>query len=117
MDEEIIKEDKSEAEFFLGTVKAWNSATGVQIQLDGQDSAMTKRFKQMLVCRPLKVGARVVVMKHSGTYVVLGEISNPLPYYSPADLSTSATLADVISRCNLILAIMRQVGIIWNPSS
>ena len=116
MDEEIVLEEKSDTEFFLGTVKGWNSATGVQIQLDGQDSPMTKRFKQMLMCRPLKVGTRVVVMKYSGTYIVLGEISNPLPYYSPADLSTSATLADVIARCNVILAIMRQVGIIWNPS-
>lgn len=117
MDEEIIREEKSEAEFFLGTVKGWNSTKGVWIQLDGQDSQMTKAYKQMLMCRPLKAGSRVVVMKHSGTYIVLGEISNPLAYYSPSDLASTATLAQVIQRCNLILAILRQVGIIWNPSS
>lgn len=115
MDEEIIQEDKNTAEFFIGTVKNWSNLTGVQIQLDGQDSPMTKRYKQMLMCRPLKVGARVVVMKHSGTYIVLGEISKPLPYYHPADLSSSATLAQVIARCNLLLAILRQVGIVWDP--
>lgn len=115
MDEEIIQEDKNTAEFFIGTVKNWSNLTGVQIQLDGQDSPMTKRYKQMLMCRPLKVGARVVVMKHSGTYIVLGEISKPLPYYHPADLSDSATLAQVIARCNLLLAILRQVGIVWAP--
>lgn len=115
MDEEIMQYgEKSDTEFFIGTVKNWSNSTGVQIQLDGQDSPMTKRYKQMLMCRPLKVGARVVVMKHSGTYIVLGEISKPLPYYHPADLSSSATLAQVIERCNLILAILRQVGIIWN---
>ena len=106
--------EKSDTEFFIGTVKSWSSSTGVQIQLDGQDSPMTKKYKQMLMCRPLKIGARVVVMKHSGTYIVLGEIAKPLPYYHPADLSSSATLAQVIERCNLILAILRQVGIIWN---
>lgn len=110
-----MQEDKNTAEFFIGTVKNWSNLTGVQIQLDGQDSPMTKRYKQMLMCRPLKVGARVVVMKHSGTYIVLGEISKPLPYYHPADLSSSATLAQVIARCNLLLAILRQVGIVWDP--
>lgn len=110
-----MQEDKNTAEFYLGTVKNWSNLTGVQIQLDGQDSPMTKRYKQMLMCRPLKVGARVVVMKHSGTYIVLGEISKPLPYYHPADLSSSATLAQVIARCNLLLAILRQVGIVWDP--
>lgn len=115
MDEEIVQEGKSEAEFFLGTVKGWNSATGVQIQLDGQDSPMTKRFKQMQMCRPLKAGSRVVVMKHSGTYIVLGEVSLPTLYYHPSDLATTATLENVIARCNLILAIMRNAGMIWDP--
>jgi len=110
-----MKEDKTETEFYIGTVKNWSNVTGVQIQLDGQDSPMTKRFKQMLMCRPLKIGARVVVMKHSGTYIVLGEVSKPLPYYHPSDLSSTATQAQIIERCNLILAILRQVGIIWNP--
>ena len=96
-----------QAEFYLGSVIGWNESDGVKIQLDGQDEPMTKRYKQMLMCRPLKVGSRVVVMKQSGTYIVLGEVSKPLPYYHPSDLNSSATLADVISRCNLIIQIIR----------
>ena len=114
MDEEIILEDKSPVEFFLGTVKAWNNATGVQIQLDGQDAPMTKRYKMMLMCRPLKTGARVGVIKHSGTYIVLGEISNPNSWKSIANLSDSAELSDVISTVNSILAWMRTQGMLWS---
>ena len=113
MDEEIIKEEKSEAEFFLGTVKAWNNSTGVQVQLDGQDSPMTKRYKMMLMCRPLRVGARVVVMKHSGTYIVLGEISNPNSYKEIATLATGATLATVVSKVNEIINWMKTQGMAW----
>lgn len=104
-------------EIFLGTVIGWNTATGVRITLDGETEPMTKRYKQMLMARPLKVGARVAVMKLSGTYVVLGEISNPTNYWSPADLDTGADLATVIGKVNTILAALRGVGVIWPPSS
>lgn len=103
------------AEFFLGTVVSWNTNTGVKITLDGQDQAMQKGYKMMQVCRPLHAGARVIVMKQSGTYIVLGEVSNPTLYYNPSNLATTATLEQVITRCNLILTIMRNAGIIWNP--
>lgn len=104
-----------DTEFYLGTVSSWNVDTGIKVKLDGQDQAMQKGYKMMQVCRPLHVGARVIVMKQSGTYIVLGEISNPTVYYSPANLAASATLEQVITRCNLILSIMRNAGIIWNP--
>lgn len=113
MDEEIIQNEKSEAEFFLGTVKAWSNAAGVQVQLDGQDSPMTKRYKMMLMCRPLRVGSRVVVMKHSGTYIVLGEISNPNSYKEIATLETGATLATVVSKVNEIINWMKTQGMSW----
>lgn len=113
MYEEIIQNEKSEAEFFLGTVKAWSNATGVQVQLDGQDSPMTKRYKMMLMCRPLRVGSRVVVMKHSGTYIVLGEISNPNSYKEIATLETGATLTTVVSKVNEIINWMKTQGMSW----
>ena len=113
MDEDIIREEKSEAEFFIGTVKSWSNATGVQIQLDGQDSPMTKRFKMMLMCRPLKIGARVVVMKHSGTYIVLGEISNPNSYKEISTLASGATLATTVSKVNEIINWMKTQGMSW----
>lgn len=113
MDEEIMQEDKNTAEFYLGTVKAWSNAAGVQIQLDGQDSPMTKRFKMMLMCRPLKVNARVVVMKHSGTYIVLGEISNPNSHRDITTLATNATLATTVEKVNEIISWMKTQGMVW----
>lgn len=113
MDDEIIRKEKSEAEFFIGTVKAWSDETGVQIQLDGQDSPMTKRFKMMLMCRPLKVDARVVVMKHSGTYIVLGEISNPNGYKEISTLASGATLETTVTKVNEIINWMKTQGMAW----
>lgn len=109
------KDQTGQAEFYLGTVTGWNTSTGVKVKLDGHDQAMQKGYKMMQVCRPLRIGSRVVLMKQSGTYIVLGEVSSPTAYYHPSNLSTSATLADVITRCNLILDILRNAGIIWNP--
>ena len=113
MDEEIVQNEKSEAEFFLGTVKAWSNAEGVQIQLDGQDSPMTKRYKMMLVCRPLPVNARVIVMKHSGTYIVLGEISLPNSRKKMDNLATGATLATTVSKVNEIINWMVAQGMCY----
>lgn len=104
-----------ETEFYLATVTTW-STSGVQIQLDGADAPMTKRYKMLRVSRELPVGARVIVMKQSGTYIVLGEVNSPKGYYSPADLAASASLADVIGKVNTILAALRSEGVIWNPS-
>lgn len=108
-----MQEDKNTAEFYLGTVQGWSNAAGVQIQLDGQDSAMTKRFKMMLMCRPLKIGARVVVMKHSGTYIVLGEISNPNSHRDIKTLATDATLATTVAKVNEIINWMITQGMVW----
>lgn len=113
MDEENIQNEKSEAEFFLGTVKAWSNAAGVQVQLDGQDSPMTKRYKMMLMCRPLRVGSRVVVMKHSGTYIVLGEISNPNSYREISTLASDATLVTTVAKVNEIINWMKTQGMSW----
>ncbi len=114
MDEEAVNsKEQGKAEFFLGTVKAWSNAAGVQIQLDGQDSPMTKRYKMMLMCRPLHLGARVVVMKHSGTYIVLGEISNPNSYKEISTLATGATLATTVTKVNEIINWMKTQGMAW----
>lgn len=113
MDEEIIKTEENKTEFFLGKVTAWSNATGVEVQLDGQDSPMTKRYKMMLMCRPLHTGTRVVVMKISGSYIVLGEISNPNSWQSLPDLASGASLSDVIAKVNSILSWMRTQGMLW----
>lgn len=102
-----------ETEFYLGTVTAWNNDTGVQIQLDGQDAPMTKRFKMMYMCRPLKVNARVVIMKQAGTYIVLGEIGLPNSWKSIPNLASSASTTDIINKINELLAWLRTQGILW----
>lgn len=73
MDEDItIKDDnRGKAEFYLATVTDWYPSTReAQIILDGDDSKMTKRYKT--ACGAVTVNSRVVVMKQSGTYVILG---------------------------------------------
>jgi hypothetical protein len=66
----------SKSEFYLGTVTASDS-TGIQLTMDGESEPMTKRYRQILTGRTITVGARVVVVKISGTYVVLGQLSAP----------------------------------------
>lgn len=100
------------AEFFLATVNSWSNANGIVFTIDGE-SQTQRGYKMMLMCRPLKVGSRVVVMKQSGTYVVLGEISLPNSHQAIPDLSSSANLATVISKINTILAWMRTQGMLW----
>lgn len=119
MDSFLVEESeggqKSEAEFFLGTVKTWSSNNGVQITLDGESEPMQKRYKMLYVCRPLPVGARVLVMKMSGTFIVLGEFGAPIGFYRPDTLSSNASLADVINVVNVILSALRSQGLVWNP--
>ena len=64
-------------EVYLGTVIGADSS-GVEIEMDGETDPMTKKYRQILTGRSLPAGARVAVMKISGTYVVLGQISNPV---------------------------------------
>ena len=66
------------AEFLLGTVTEISSANGIRIQIDGQDEPMTKYYKMMLTGADApSVDDRVVVMKQSGTYIILGKMGTP----------------------------------------
>lgn len=111
--EETAGAQAPETEFYLGTVGTWSNADGVEITLDGQSDPMTKRYKMMYMCRPLHRGARVVVMKQSGTYIVLGEIGLPNSWKSIADLPSNASTADIINKINDLLSWLRTQGIIW----
>ena len=59
------------AAFFLATVSSVTS-DGVHFVLDGQTAATQKGYKRLQNGQTLAAGARVVVMKQSGTYIVLG---------------------------------------------
>ena len=66
------------AEFLLGTVTAVSQTNGIRIRLDGQDAAMSKYYKMLNTGADAPgTGDRVVVMKHSGTYIVMGRIGTP----------------------------------------
>lgn len=66
------------AEFLLGTVTAVSQENGLRIRLDGQDAAMSKYYKMLNTGADAPgTGDRVVVMKHSGTYIVMGRIGTP----------------------------------------
>ena len=77
------------AEFYLATVSSVNSS-GTKLIFDGQTAASQKRYKILGTGLPPAVGDRVVVMKHSGTYVVLGKITS-----NGGDVFYTDTLTDV----------------------
>ena len=75
MDEWDRKEQtQNGAEFFLATVVSYSSTAGVKIRLDGQDEAMSKLYKR-LYGTTYSAGQRVLVIKLSGTYIVIGRIA------------------------------------------
>ena len=63
-------------EVYLGTVESVSSA-GVELTLDGQAEPMQKKYRMLQTGQTLQTGARVMCIKISGTYVVLGAIGNP----------------------------------------
>lgn len=106
------KQDTSpEIEILIGTIHNWNSSSGATFTIDGAGSVTTKYYKIMQTGRPMYEGKRYLILKTSGTYVVLGEIGlPPLRWADIGDLASGASLADVISKVNTILAILRANG-------
>ena len=68
------KENSGGEGFYLGTV-ADVSSDGVKILFDGQSEATEKRYKQLNTGITLATDDRIVAMKISGSYVVLGRIA------------------------------------------
>ena len=64
----------NDSEIVLGTVVSVNS-DGVQIMVDTDAGAMTKRYKSMQTGVALAENDRILVLKKSGTYVVLGKFA------------------------------------------
>lgn len=79
-EEELIVEEpkQGQAEFYLATVSGGTAGEGIKIILDGQDSAMAKPYKILVTGKsPPRSGERVLVVKISGTYIVLGAVALP----------------------------------------
>lgn len=51
------------------------TAGGTTLILDGSGSATTKRFKRVVTGQTLAAGDRVLVVRLSGTYLILGKIA------------------------------------------
>ena len=71
MDEFI---NSSDDRFFVATIGNYNSALGSTLILPGTTTPTTKRYKRA-VTATLSAGQRVLVMKFSGTYLIIGRIS------------------------------------------
>ena len=60
-------------DLFIATVGNYSSSLGSTLILPGETEPTTKRYKR-LGSGSLTAGARVLVAKVSGTYVILGHI-------------------------------------------
>lgn len=78
------------AQFFLATVATVSGSEGLTIIPDGQSEVVPKKYKVLTAgTAPPAVGDRVVVMRHSGTCVILGSIG------LPEDMTAGARIADM----------------------
>lgn len=58
----------------LGKVSAIDSTNGLQITIDGETSATTKKYKYLASYTPA-VNDRVLIEEIGGSYVILGKIT------------------------------------------
>jgi len=63
----------SRGDIFLATVDSVSNS-GITLIFDGQSTASTKKYKMILTGTTPVAGDRVAVVKHSGTYLILGVI-------------------------------------------
>lgn len=84
-----------ETEFYIATVSSVSSS-GVKLLFAGESTAANKYYKR-LGSANVSQGQRVVVMKQSGTYVVLGNIGGTGGSYITNNISDIATAASGIT--------------------
>lgn len=60
-------------DFILATVKSVASS-GITIQLDGDDTPLKKQYRWISTGTSLSVNDRVLVLKNSGTYIIIGKL-------------------------------------------
>lgn len=84
-----------ETEFYIATVSSVSSS-GVKLLFAGETTAANKYYK-CLSSANVSQGQRVVAMKQSGTYVVLGSIGGSGSTYITSTISEIATAASGIT--------------------
>lgn len=114
MDElEVLSGIGSQAEFYLATMTGGTTGEGLTIKIDGQDAGSTKKYKILLTGRePPRTGDRVLVMKISGSYIVLGKIGAPGYWWRFTPMTTSDwTFQAVQNKLNQIYRMFNDTGI------
>lgn len=113
--DEVLSADSklaSNAEFYLATITGGSKDVGLKIRLDGDSSGSTKSYKLLMTGRePPKSGDRVLVIKLSGTYVVLGKIGMPSSWWTQSELSSGSTQSQIINKVNSLIRMLIDVGI------
>lgn len=62
------------SEMILATAKSVSTA-GITIQLDGDSAPLNKRYKSIATGATINANDRVLVLKISGTYIVIGKLT------------------------------------------
>lgn len=73
LDNDVLDESAQDVKLLLATIDTCDSSTGSTLIFDGTDTPSTKRYKR-IGSGTYAPGARVLVAKISGTYLVLGRI-------------------------------------------
>lgn len=99
MDEILLPEligETSSAELLLATVYAVDSV-GIRLIFDGQTAASQKKYRVLQTGAVIYAGDRVVVMKQSGTYVVLGAIKPGRGLWSASAITDVLTASSIFT--------------------
>lgn len=81
----------------LGTIGSYTSGSGLTVTVDGEDSPTTKQYMFLNSYSPT-VGDRVLIEEISGSYVILGKVTNvyTAPAVSHADSATNADVSQYV---------------------
>ena len=73
---EETEQKQNVTEFYLATVVSGDATNGYKLQFAGESSAKNKSYQMLKngTVSTYSSGTRVVVMKISGTYIVLGRL-------------------------------------------
>lgn len=115
-------QDLPNAEIKLATVVERAYSKGYRIKIDGESESSEKYYRRLVTgASPMFAPSdRVLVLKYSGTYLLLGKVAPPgtasyTNYYFSIEnyeLATTATLAAVINRVNFLSRALVGMGVI-----
>ena len=77
----------------LGTISAVDNDNGLQLIIDGEDSATTKKYTYMASYVPT-ANDRVLIEEVGGSYVIMGKVINDVASSGIARSATNASNAD-----------------------